>query len=262
METVLEPWLSAFAINLREFKARQSGQNRQGIPMSVVGAQKPSMVAKIDFFMTGASENSESFLAGSNEYRIADGEGASSGFDRPPRPVAEMITPAAVTAVATAVEAAVSRFVVAPNSTQKARGPVAFMQLNRLSLWLPFGRPDGQYVIGTFGAYADDEFTRQMVDAGMDVLFCTDEYIRAQFQGQFEGDLAALRAAKGIFTLSDFFGDTGVQAAIAGVASSLFTELKAKCDQWEDVNVSTIMAGFGSAVAGLAGAPAPTPEPE
>jgi hypothetical protein len=221
------------------------------MPVSVIGEQKVSIAAKIDLFLTGTTgDNPELISVGSQEYNIT-GEG-STGFNRTPKLPSEFITDPVVEAVSSAVTAVVSEFVPQPTTQQKAKGPLAFLQLNRLHIFLPYNKPEGQYVLGNFGAYSDEAMTKQMVDAGFDVLFCTDQYLSTQFGTQDSEAIAALRSDRGIFQLSQFFGGDGVMDAISLVAGTFFAELKAKCDQWEDIDVQTIMQNFGAAVTQLA----------
>lgn len=249
MRIVLDPWLSVFAVNLRDFRARQTVSTR-GVPQTVVGFQKKSIAAKVDFFVKGSVEGAAENVAGSAEYRVAGDQ--SAGFDRPPVAADLLLPDASVAAVSAAVDAAVRTYVKEPTEQQLAKGPVAFMQLNRLHINLPYNDPRGQFVVGSYGAYDDVNMVDQMVDAGMEVLFCTDEYLSNQFGSNDPEALTAIRLRNGIFHLHDFFGGEGVIEVVGQTVGALFAEFKAKCDQWAHIDVDTVVANVGGVLTTLA----------
>lgn len=251
MKIVLRPWMSVFAVNLRDFKARNTSQ--RGIPNSVIGNQKKSIAAKVDFFVKGSNPDAVENPAGSVEYRVAADQSACSGFDRQPVSPDVLLPDADIAAVSAAVEAVVRQFINDPSDDDLESGPVSFMQLNRLHISLPYNEPRSQFVLGSYGSYTDASFTNQMVDAGMEILFATDEFIMAQHGVSDPADIARIRTAFGIASLTDFFTGEGIVEVVTQTVSRLFSEFKLKCDQWSSTNVETLMDNFGGALATIAG---------
>lgn len=136
------------------------------------------------------------------------------------------------------------------DSAESAKlGPSFYHRINLIQIDLPYQQPDKHCVWVMASVYEDREFTRQLKSSQINIRFCTDEYVERlwnQSVGQrpTAADLARFRADNNLFSLSEFVKQPGIVEGIGIVAGQFYTALKQYVDQYEKIDVPTIMTRF------------------
>lgn len=245
-------------IVLNTFEYLQVATNRQtGEQRMFDKQQKPKLDVTLNLY------------AGPKDKPIDLGTQQHVFLDKPQRPfpgnsglpAMDAILPAEVVAawlstLATVVDEKVPYFVdESPES--EASGPAFYHRINLIQIDLPAGQPDKHCISVMASVYEDPEFTRQLKTSQVNLRFCSDEFVEAEFARLAQGkqptaaEMAIFRADNNLFSLAEFVAQPGIISGIGTVATEFYTTLKASVEQYAAINVATIMEQFAENVAGL-----------
>jgi hypothetical protein len=255
-KTHFRTYLSSIAIVLNSFEFVQVATNRQtGEQRMLDRSQKPRLDVTLNLF------------AGPEEKPIDLGTQQHIFLDKPQRaapgnkglPAMDAILPGSVVeswlaTLDSVVDEKVPYF-VDDSEESAAIGAEFHHRINLIRIDLPFGRPEQHCVSVMASVYEDKEFTRQLKTSQVNIRFCTDEFVEAEFarlsQGQqpTAADLAIFRADNNLFSLTEFVAQPGIFDGIGIVAGQFYGALKSNVDQYSAIDVQKIMTRFQSHVA-------------
>lgn len=257
-KTHFRTYLRSIAIVLNAFEYVQVATNRQtGEQRMMERQQKPRLDVTLNLY------------AGPKDKPIDLGVQQHVFIDKPQRafpgnsglPAMDSILPAEVVAawlatLATVVDEKVPYF-VDESAESAAMGPAFYHRINLIQIDLPAGQPDKHCISVMASVYEDPEFTRQLKTSQVNLRFCSDEFVEAEFTKLAQGkqptaaEMAIFRAENNLFSLAEFVAQPGIIPGIGLVATEFYTTLKTCVEQYAAIDVPTVMAQFAENVAAM-----------
>jgi hypothetical protein len=242
MATYAKPYLSGLRLNLHEFVAKQQGYNQQGVQVTAYGKQRRSLSVDFDLYLGDKNVGRQTYTFADKAQPATDSHlGLPAHSDVIPTAISDQWTEK----IGEVVDLEFPAFSDESPESKKS-GPAIHPRINRIEASLPFERPAERYIAAVVGLYEDSQFTRQITEADLLILFVQDDFIIRQLQGAepTPEQMATFRSQNNQYSLKDFVANPIVTESIGALAMSVFTVLKSQVRQWADIDVQTIMSRF------------------
>lgn len=248
-KTHFRTYLTRFVVNLNSFEFIGATEDQRGNRRPALGKQSPMLQSDFTLFIGDELKPRD---VGTQQYIFTSKNTTPTDSHKGLPPMGEMLPTEVLDAWLAELDAVIDvklPFYSDESDEAKSGGPEGFIRVNRIEVNLPWKKPEQHCVSVICGLYEDAKYQRQVVNSSIVVNFVTPEYAERLFREGTQrepasAELATFMVTNDMFDLAGFITNQSIQQGVGIMVSQLYTTLKAKVYQYEQIDVPTIMGRF------------------